>query len=303
MLRVTVAVLAALLAAATLVVPGSAQSAGWSPGPDAAGDNTYTGFIDLPAANATVAPGGFTVAGWFVDTSADGWAGADDVQVWVGTMDGGGRLLFKPNFAQNRPDVATALGNGFYASSGFFGVVQPAALSAGPQTLSVYVHTPGKGWWFKQVGVNVSPTAAANPTPAPPGPTVSGGGPPIVVIEKPKDSETVLTNADYEIDGYAVDKNAGKFQGVAGTGIDRVSLYIGDRDNGGVFLGDADLGFSDVIPEGLYGSQFASAGWRLVFHPTQFHANTYLMYAYAHSVVTGKEDVVTRYFAIREHLP
>lgn len=218
-------------------------------------------------------------------------------------MEGGGHLLFKPNFAQTRPDVATALGNPFAAASGFFGTVPPGALATGPQTLTVYAHTPAKGWWFSQVNVNVSPTAAVNPTPAPPGPSVSGGALPIIVIVAPKDSETVLTKEDFEIAGYALDRNASKNQGVAGTGIDRVSVYIGDRDSGGTFLGDADLGFSDTTPEGLYGSQFASAGWRLIFHPTQFHANTYLMYAYAHSVVTGKEDVAVRYFVIREKQP
>ncbi len=306
MYRLTATVVATVVALAIWAAPGSAQSdpfSTWTAGPGAILDNTYSGFIDLPAANATVPTGGFTVAGWFVDTTAAGWAGADDVQVWLGTMDGGGHLLFKPNFAQNRPDVATALGNPFFAASGFFGMVPSGALSAGLQTLTVYVHTAAKGWWFKQVNVNVSPSAAANPTPTAPGPTVTGGAFPIIVIERPKDSETVLTKADYTISGYALDRNAGRFQGVAGTGIDRVSVYLGDRDNGAPFLGDADLGFSDTIPEGLYGSQFASAGWQLVFHPTQFHANTYVLFAYAHSVVTGKEDVATRYFAIRENQP
>ena len=303
MLRLSLAAVVSLLAAALLVVPGNAQSAGWAAGPDASGDNTYMGFIDQPSGNATVPTGSFTVSGWFVDTTAQGWAGADDVQVWLGTMDGGGHLLFKPNFAQTRPDVAAALGNPFAVSSGFIGSMPPGTLGVGQQTLSVYAHTPAKGWWFKQVSVNVVAGAPANPAPAPPGPSVSGGAPPIVVIIRPKDSETVLTKDDFEIQGYALDRNAGKTQGVAGSGIDRVSLYLGDRDNGGQSLGDADLGFNDTTAEGLYGSQFASAGWRLVFHPTQFHANTYVMYAYAHSVVTGKEDVATRYFAIREKLP
>jgi hypothetical protein len=306
MLRLVVSILAACLAIAVVALPGSAQSnplTTWTAGPDAIGDNTYTGYIDVPASNATVPTGGFSVSGWFVDTTADGWAGADDMQVWLGTMDGGGHLLFKPNFAQYRPDVAAALGNGYQAASGFVGVMPGGALGTGPQTLSVYAHTPSKGWWFKQVQVNVSPSAATNPTPAPPGPTVSGGTPPIVVINKPKDSETVLTKSDYETAGYALDKNAAPHQGFAGTGIDRVSLYLGDRDNGGVSLGDANLGFSDTIAEGLYGSQFASAGWRLVFQPTKFKANTYILYAYAHSVVTGKEEVATRYFAIRENQP
>ncbi len=276
----------------------------WTPGPGAAGDNTYSGFIDVPPANATVPTGNFQVAGWFVDTTAQGWAGADDVQVFQGTMDGGGKMLAKAFFAQSRPDVAAALGNPYWAASGFNATISASALPTGGQALSVYAHTPGKGWWYKQVQVNVSATAAGSGAPASagaPAPTVSGAALPIVVIEKPKDGEQVLTKSDYEIIGYALDKNASSTQGTAGSGIDRVQVYVGaERENNGTFLGEAELGFSDSIPEGLYGSQFASAGWRLTFKPTKFHVNTYLMFAYARSVVSGKEDVAVRYFAIHD---
>jgi hypothetical protein len=278
----------------------------WTPGPGAAGDNTYAGFIDVPPANATVPTGSFYVAGWFVDTTAQGWAGADDVQVFQGTMDGGGKMIARASFAQSRPDVAAALSNPFWAASGFTALVPPSSLPAGGQTLSVYAHTPGKGWWYKQVQVNVSPTAATS-APAPAGgaapapAVVAGAALPIVAIEKPKDGESVLTKNDYEIIGYALDKNARPDQGVAGSGIDRVQVYLGaERENGGTFLGEANLAYADSVPEGLYGSQFATAGWRLTFKPTGFHVNTYLMFAYAHSAVSGKEDVATRFFAIRD---
>jgi hypothetical protein len=96
-------------------------------------------------------------------------------------------------------------------------------------------------------------------------------------------------------------RSAASIQGVAGSGVDRVQVYLGaERDNGGRFLGEANLGFSDSIPDGLYGAQFTSAGWRLVFKPTQFRANTYLLFAYARSAVSGREDVAVRFFAIKE---
>src|SRR6266851_9953120 len=145
----------------------------WTAGPDAILDPTYDGFIDIPDLNSTVPTGSFTVAGWFVDKTAEGWAGADDVQLWQGTMDGGGKMLAKAVFAQSRPDVAAATGNPYWAASGFGGNVPAGALSAGGQTLSVYAHTPGKGWWYKQVAVTVSTAAAASPAPgaAAPAPT------------------------------------------------------------------------------------------------------------------------------------
>ena len=268
----------------------------WTPGPDAAPPNTYDGYIDVPAMNATVPTGLFTVSGWFVDRSAQGWSGADEIEIWQGTMNGGGTLLTSAGIDRTRPDVAAAEGNPFWVGSGFGGLVPADSLSPGPETLSVYAHTPGKGWWYKQVNVTVSPDFLPAPVSS-----SSTSSLPIVAIEKPKDGELVLTTRDYVIVGYALDRHAGPNQGVAGSGVDRVEVYIGgERDNGGTFVGDADLGYSDPVPASLYGSRFASAGWRLTFTPTHFDNNTYLLFAYARSTISGQEDVVSRFFAIRD---
>src|SRR5437016_7385392 len=174
---------AALLLAQT--APVAAQSAGWQPGPDAALDNTYDGFIDVPSNGATV-PGGsssFALAGWFVDKTAQGWAGADDVQVWLGTMDGGGKMLAKAMIAQSRPDVAAALGNPYFAASGFAASVAGSSVPAGAQTLNVYAHTGGKGWWFKGVSVTGGGSGTGTAAPAPSAPAT--GGAPAVTINNP----------------------------------------------------------------------------------------------------------------------
>jgi hypothetical protein len=289
-----------LMAALLAPAPAAAQAPTWLPGPGAILDPTYDGFIDLPANAATVPNGGFTVAGWFVDKTAQGWAGADDVQVWQGTMDGG-KMLAKASFAQNRPDVGAAEGNPFYSASGFSTSIPAGSLGTGNQTLSVYVHTAGKGWWYKQVTANVSGSAPAAASPSAPAPAAATAGSalPILGFVKPTDGEKVLTKDDYEIIGFALDRAAQPNQGVAGSGINRVQVYVGAREDNGVFLGEADLGFSDATAAS-YGQQFASAGWRIHFKPTQFHANTYLLYAYARSAVTGKEESTQRFFAIRE---
>jgi hypothetical protein len=290
--------LVALLGAVLVPMPAAAQQAGWQAGPDAVLDNTYDGYIDSPTANATVSTGGFTVNGWFVDKSADGWAGADDVQVWLGTMDGGGRMLAHAQFAQNRPDVGDATGNPFWSASGFTASIGNGAVPAGSQTLSVYAHTPGNGWWFKQVQANASSTA---PAPAAAG-TVSGGAPPVLVIEEPKGAEIVKTNTDFTISGYALDPAANRNQGSQGTGIDRVSVYMDFEkdDPSTTFLGDADLAFSSATARAKYGDQFDPSGWRLTFKPTKFKAKGHQLFVYAHSVVTGKEALELRGFDIRE---
>jgi hypothetical protein len=272
----------------------------WTAGPNAVLDNSaYAGFIDVPSAGATVSTGGFTVAGWFVDRSAQGWAGADDVQIWLGAMDGGGRMLTKALFAQSRPDVGTALGSGFWAASGFNAAIPSGAVAAGPQALSVYVHTPGKGWWFKNVNVNAS--TAPPPAAAPSAPTGSAASL-VINIQKPAGAEKIFTDtADYAITGYALDTAATIQQGSQGTGINRVSLYMdAEKENGGTFLGDAELAISNTEAQQKYGSQFAASGWTLTFHPTQFHEKNHTLFVYAHSVVSGKEDFVTVNFDIAE---
>jgi hypothetical protein len=296
--------LAVVLWVAVILVPAPAAAdvvATWTGGPGAGGDNTYAGFIDAPGSSATVPAGSFVVAGWFVDKTAQGWAGADDIQLFQGTMDGGGTMLARASIAQSRPDVAAALGNPFWAASGYTALVPASSLAPGTQALSVYAHTPGKGWWYEQVQVNVSAAAAASAPASPSAPVVQGATLPIVAFEKPKDGEIVPTSQDYQIIGYALDTSAAPNQGVAGSGIDRVQVYISNgRDNGGVLLGDAELGFADSTPIQQYGGQFISSGWRLTFKPTQFHANTYNLYAYARSAVSGKEDFTARFFAIHE---
>jgi hypothetical protein len=282
-------------------LPASAQTPEWQPGPGAVLENTYVGFIDVPSGGATVSTGGFTVSGWVVDRAAQGWAGIDDVQVWLGAMDGGGRMLARALFAQSRPDVGSALGNPFWAASGFVASIPSGAVPAGSQTLSVYAHTPGKGWWFRQVQVNAS--ASAPPPAAAPAPgQVSGAALPVVAIEEPESGERVGTRDEFEIIGYALDPNAARNQGVQSTGIDRVEVYInGERDAGGVFLGQAEQAFSSTAAESRYGSQFASAGWRLRFKPTQFKAEGHELYVYARSVVSGKETLETRGFETFEN--
>ena len=306
------ALLALLILVGGLIGPAAAAAdplSAWTADPSASGDDTYDGFIDQPTLNATVPNGNFVVSGWFVDKTAQGWAGADQIQVWLGTMDAGGKMLANAIIAQNRPDVAAAEGSPFFAASGYSAVVPSGALSAGGQTLSVYAHTPGKGWWYKQVQVNVSGAAAAStasapassPVPAAAAPTVSGGALPIVGIEEPKSGDNISTGTQYQLVGYALDKAAAPNQGVQGTGIDHVYAYMdAEPENGGTSLGDATLAFGDQIAQSSYGAQFASAGWRLTFKPTQFHAGSHTLFVYAHSVVTGKTNLATVSFGILE---
>jgi Bacterial Ig domain len=260
---------AAVLTAASIVllvaVPSaSAQSAGWQAGPGAILDNTYDGYIDVPSAGSTVPGGGsFTVAGWFIDKTAEGWAGADEVQVWQGTLDGGGRMLARAAIAQSRPDVGSATGNPYWLASGFEAAV--AGLPAGSQTLNVYAHTPGKGWWFKSVTVNGGggPETAAMPPAA--------GGPAGITIFNPENAQDVSTRSDYTINGRVTEAS----------NVDFVDVWInGERDTRYA----SQLG--TVTPN-------ADGSWSLTFNPTRFPSMHSILYIYAHQR-NGQEILLAR---------
>lgn len=264
---------------ATMVSPAAAQSAGWQGGPGAILDNTYTGFIDQPTGGATVPGGGsFIVSGWFVDTTAQGWAGADNMQVWLGTMDGGGHMIAQGFVAQSRPDVAAALGNPFFAASGFGATVPGSSVPAGSQTLYVYLHTGGKGWWFKTVTVNGGGAGAGT---APAGATNQAGGPPTLTISAPEEGQNVDAKGsnDFTIQGTAIDPTNG-----AGA-IDRVDVYIFGEPDTGTLLGS-------TTPAG-------DGSWSLTFKPTNFPSTHVNIYVFAHSKVTGKTTEAIRGFNIK----
>jgi hypothetical protein len=221
------------------------------------------------------------VTGWFVDQTAQGWAGADAAQVWLGTMDGGGKMLASLSVGQSRPDVASALGNPYWAASGFSGLVPGSSVPAGGQTLYVYLHTGGKGWWYKTVNVTGGAAGAA-PAPAPSGGTAAGG-PPVITITAPVEGENVRAagSSQYTITGSANDPTYGP------GAIDSVDIWIfGERNSSS----GTDLGNATVSSDG---------SWSLTFTPTKFPSTHTNIYVYAHSKATGQTTEAIRGFNIK----
>jgi hypothetical protein len=74
-----------------------------------------------------------------------------------------------------------------------------------------------------------------------------------------------------------------------GTGVDRVSVFLGDRDEGGIHLGDATLGPHN--PQSVEGgdAQFAQAGWRLRTPALKGSGEQRDLTVYARSSVSGIE--------------
>ncbi|MBV8719296.1 MAG: hypothetical protein JOZ65_29855 [Chloroflexi bacterium] len=229
-------VVAACLALASSV-PTYAQSAttgltgGWLAGPDAAGNNTYVGRLETPRAKQNVADGAnLLVSGWAADTTATGWSGFDQVQIYNGDRTKGGTKLADGTVGLARPDIGDVLGSSF-GKSGFSAVVRAGALPAGADSLYVYLHTPDKGWWYKTTSVTqAAPVALQFPTD------------PIVDIFKPNGGQIITTKQfggtqEYVVSGFALDRNPqsnpsgpnktnSPFAGPGNVGIQSVTLYI-----------------------------------------------------------------------------
>jgi hypothetical protein len=249
----------------------------WQPGPDAVGDNTYTGSVDQPAAGSSQPVSvPIQLSGWVVDTTAQGWTGIDDVQIWNSPMNLSGQQVAHPLFQTSRPDVAAALNNPAWSAAGFVGSIAANTLLPGPNTLYVYAHTPAKGWWYKQAAFTlVASDFAFDPR---------------LDLAYPTPLATLHGGQPVTVRGTAIDRNASASQG---TGVDRVQVYLdGDRKTG-IFLGDATLGKADASVA-RFGPQFASGGWELTFTPTSALGSLSdnqisKISVYARSSVTGQE--------------
>jgi hypothetical protein len=257
-------------AAAAQQVPGGG---GWAPGPGAAGDNTYQGFIDQPQAGATVSAGApITVSGWVADTAAEGWAGFDGVQVQHGD-----RVLAQGTVGVNRPDVAALTGNPFWGASGFSAVVPGGSLAPGQTTLTVVAHTPGKGSWTRSVSIDVAGGGGA--------PTIVSGTAGegqtdlVLIVQQPEQGGQVLDNKNGHIFGIAFDTRT---TAELGGGVDRVQAFL---DGARGVAGSELLG--ETVPSGTT--------WTIGWEPTRYTGtNHHILWIYAHSAVTGEEKLVQR---------
>jgi hypothetical protein len=91
-------------------------------------------------------------------------------------------------------------------------------------------------------------------------------------LSNPSANDSVRVGS-YQLQGIAFDQAAEN-----ATGVDRVSIFLGDRNQGGIFLGDASLLDSSSV-HGLFRAT--------VDIPNDVAGNT--MFAYAHSSVSGHD--------------
>jgi hypothetical protein len=278
-MKLLTGIAATCLALASSIGPSFAQSGptltgSWLAGPDGNGSSTIVGRIETPRARATANnASNVLVSGWAADTTATGWAGIDGVEVWNGASDKSGSTKIATGTAGlARADVGDALG-GSFINSGFTAIVKSGALqgTTGPLTLFVYLHTPGKGTWYRTVAVNVISTVGVNSAT---GATLAFPNDPIIVIARPQEMMPITQkqrNNKFSFNGLALDRNVmnitdPKIQ-VTGPGCSGCYGAAGNIATGAQGAGIASIfAYIDTPPVkgdntqfGLFGTQCASA--------------------------------------------
>jgi len=271
------------------ITPAYADSASpWTPGPGAFGDDTYSGYVDSPISGTTLLPNAMvTIQGWVVDRSASGWSGIDDVAVYLGYQDQGGILMNHATVGLPRSDVATALGNPYWAASGFSTSFSAAGLSTGSNLLVVYAHTPSKGWWYKQLQIIL---------PAPPD-RAFADDPLLIVRDASPSLDVAQTTNNLVLDGYAIDRNmpANVQLGAGGSGVSSVVAYLdGPKTPGngaGTLIATATLGKQNREATG-FGERFLNSGWEITIHPSDLSVDRHELFIYAESAFWPSETLV-----------
>lgn len=138
------------------------------------------------------------------------------------------------------------------------------------------------GTAYAQATATPTATTGAAPTPVP---CVNAPIGIVIILENPQPGDTLLSGSQVVMNGIAYDTGA-----TTGSGIASVTIYLGDRDAGGLALGTASLGQPN--PAAAAGSQFANAGFtlRTPVLPTGNGGRT--LFVYAKSILGNAEGVL-----------
>ena len=117
-------------------------------------------------------------------------------------------------------------------------------------------------------GASAPPVAASLPAAVQPGPSL------VLSVGNPQPGD-LLPRGKYVMQGLAFDRAA-----PGGAGVDRVSVFVDDRDAGGQHLSDATLG------------QPTPTGFSATIDLSKL-SGKHMLFVYARSAVTGKESVVS----------
>jgi len=298
---------------AAVGLPGLASAAPVSQeSPDAATPSDCA--IQLQVANPTpgseLGGGDYVFQGTARDLNAASGNGIAEVQAFLGDRDNGGMILgsTQPQMSGDMPGAFTLSATlpdnttggetlyfyGISALSGQEAVVEvPIALgvpasSVGMDTTQTATVTCPQmiGQPAETTTTETQPEMGTAPATAPAAETTTPASNETatasihLTVANPAPGDPTPQGA-YMVSGMAWDTTAS-----SGAGVERVDFFLGDRDNGGLFLGSATPGTD--MAEGAPTGSFTTT---LDFPSDSSNGNT--LYVYALSSVSGQEQMVT----------
>jgi hypothetical protein len=294
-----------LTVAATLSIgtlPAFAQTAPAST-PVSSGCSAIHFELANPSAASELQPGGLVVQGIAMDSRAQQGLGIDRVDFFLDSREAGGMSIgtavpglvpgpFGPTSFQTTISVPSSMGGHdlfAYAHSSVNGaesvISLPVSVGEDPsKSLQTLGETATMSCMGGSTMLTTSPTTPTTPatttttTPATQ-PSTTTTTPAIMSVAptassitlsvgNPSPNDTIKTGA-YSIQGDAFDKAA-----TSGTGIDRIDIFLDNRDTGGMFLSTATLGTSSF--------------WQSVVTLPNNQTGLHELWFYAHSSVTGQ---------------
>jgi Bacterial Ig domain len=303
---------AALVVSSLSSVPAGAAVTG-----SAAGCPTLT--VDNPSPGAQISAGKYVVSGAAFDPSASSGTGVSRVDFFLGLRDQGGVSLGTAipgettAAAPGQPANTSSRLGGFavqldfgsisrgdnlvaYAYASSSGAVTTVSIPVLIGVLATPTPTGQSGTPVVPSGVTTTanctagaaapapagqpapsqPSAPSGAAPAAPAAPVSGAvSKPVLRLDNPKPGD-LLPAGDTFLQGVAFDPAA------SSGGVDRVDIFAGNRDTGGVFMGGGAPGTTGT-PDGF--------SIKVTVNANQSGGNT--LFAYAHSAVTGQETVLS----------
>jgi hypothetical protein len=268
--------------------------------------------LDNPHAGDTIPFGKYAVSGRAVDTSG---AAVDRVQLFLEDRNLGGLAIGEADLTV--PDGAPALvAQSSLASNGSFSVITDTSGSnsnVGAHTMFAYARSSGglevnvavpvvlqtrsggAGSTLSNALSNVSNSADC-PPPAPPTNIVSPTGQNVVATAAAAaPPETINVEVDSPHPGATITRGrfevAGRATTSTGGAIDRVQVFLDNRDLGGIELGEISTSTTPMsVPNTTLVSSLNSNGtFDIIVNFPDQHLGVHTVFVYARSATTGKE--------------
>jgi len=310
--------IALLVAAATLImssVPALAQTESMG------GDCSAIQFeMANPAPGSRVDPGTYIVQGIALDTRAEDGPGIDRIDFFLGNREQGGVLLghavvgaedsfgpFGPNSFQTRISVPNVVGGHDifgYAHSTVTDqenvIAVPIAVGVEPSKVANQMAAPEVvacigGEAASPMPAEVSDSTISQPEMAAvepetqPGEEAPAADEPApnnlaaqmyLDVGNPASGDTVHVGR-YMIEGIAFDRAAEQ-----GAGIERIDIFLDNRDTGGVLIGSGQTGAPSPVPSD---PDLSDAGWTAQVTIPRTLVGAHTMFVHALSAITGGE--------------